>query len=344
MNEHKEHLEQNIVAENLGGVLKKVEPYSKLILAGVVAVILGLLAVGLYTSGQTAKRSDATFQLLMNDEDVATKYPDTAAAAWSKLFEADENLALGINSLYEDREEAESLLGQAKEQFAKAAKASDNTVLRSRANYGLAVASESLGQIDEAKTAYEQTIAINESEQMVEVAKERLERLEKPSTAEFLAWFAEQDFAPADPSLPPELPGAGSLPDLPDLDLPALDLPALDLPALDLGDDLRASDAEMKSPEDSGIAVPDAKATETAGDETKDDAPTPESEMKVPAEEAEAPAAETDAGEASAAETDAETDAADAKAKTGDEEEEPQTGFEKEETVEEVPGEPAGDN
>ncbi|MCO8123010.1 tetratricopeptide repeat protein [Stieleria sp. TO1_6] len=280
MKDRQEQLEQNLVAENLASVFKKVEPYSKLILAGVVAVVVALVGIGLYTSGQTAKRADATLQLLMENPEVASQYPDTVAAAWSLLFQGNDSLAQGINSLYQDRDEAETLLGQAKEQFTSARGASKDTILVSRANFGLAMAAESLGEVEEAKQAYQGTVDANESEQMVEIAKQRIARLANPQSDEFLAWFSEQDFSPADPSLPPELPGASGLPDLPDLELPDLDL----------GDNLKASDQPQDAVE-GGLELPeDAQAGNEAEMNAEPAADSSES-TDQPAE----PAAATDA-------------------------------------------------
>jgi hypothetical protein len=317
MKERQAQLEENIVAENLASVYRRIEPYSKPILGAVVALVVVLIGFGFYRSEQTAKRSDATFSLLMEDPEVALRYPETPAAAWSLLFQANDNLAQGINALYQDRDEAETLLSQAKDQFQDAAAASEETLLLSRANFGRGMAAESLGQIDEAIEAYEQTVAANESEQMVEVAQERIDRLSNSGTKEFIAWFSEQDFAPADPSLPPELPGASSLPDLPDLDLPDLNLE-------DSAEEAAAeSDSEMSEspqpPAETGLELPDratqpaeesepaetkadaASATDDATDDATADADKSD-DAESPAATAEPSAAESDTAEDAAAE------------------------------------------
>lgn len=302
MKDRQAQLEQNIVAENLASFFKKIEPYSKLILSAVVVVVVVFIGYGLYSNEQTYKRSDATIQLLMNNPEVADTYPDTAAAAWSQLFQANDNLAQGIGSLYQDRDEAESLLNQAKEQFSQARRSSDDPILVSRASYGLGIAAESLGQIDEAVEAFKQTVAANESEQMVKVAQQRIDRLSNDDSADFLAWFSEQDFSPADPSLPPELPGESALPDLPNLEMS------------NLGDSLPDSEGPS-TPIEGGIELP------PVGENTETPAETPaeetgessegEAEMKLegaaPAEEAAAP--ETAAAEEAAAEEPADADA-----------------------------------
>lgn len=249
MKDRQAQLEENIVAEQLASFYKLIEPYSKLILTAVVVVVVALIGIGVYTSGETAKRSDATFELLMSNPEVPSQFPNTVAASWSLLFQANDNLAQGINSLYQDRDEAETLLAQAKDQFTDARSGTKDPLLVSRSSFGLAMACESLGEVDEAIKAYERTVEANESEQMVEVAQSRIDRLSNPDTADFLAWFSEQDFAPADPSLPPELPGASSLPDIPDIDLPSLNL----------GNDMKASDEPAKEIE-GGLELPETGA------------------------------------------------------------------------------------
>ncbi|MCC9601970.1 tetratricopeptide repeat protein [Stieleria sp. JC731] len=281
MNTRQEELENNIVADQLTSFYKKVEPFSKLIVVGVIAVVVGMLGYGFYSSTQTATRSDATFQLLMNNAEVASQYPDTTAAAWSELFQANQNLANGISALYQDRAEAETLLTQAKDEFINARVSSSDSILISRANYGLAIAHESLGETDDAIKAYEACIAAKESENMVEAAEKRIENLKSSNATQFLTWFNEQNFAPADPSLPPELPGASTLPDLPDLELPNLDLDS-DLDSR--FDSLRgeASDKEMTG----GIELPEDTTVEDGTETSAAEVPATEEVMtEEPAQE-----------------------------------------------------------
>ncbi|MEO1524977.1 MAG: tetratricopeptide repeat protein [Planctomycetota bacterium] len=260
--DREQELESNLVGDALGSFYKRIEPYSKLILLGVVVIVAGLVAYGIHSSGQAAKRSDATLQLLMNNPEVSSQYPGTVAAAWSLLYQGNENLGLGVRALYQDREEAETLLNQARDLFEDARNASGDSVLVSRANLGVGLASESLGEIDEAIDAYERCIAANESEQMVEVAQDRIDAISLPSNQDFLAWFGEQDFAPADPSTPPELPDASSLPGIPDLDLPDLGL----------GDVLGTDDAPMEEPTEEPVDVPAGGDFEIPSPGTPDEA------------------------------------------------------------------------
>ena len=217
-----QELDENELAVWLNKVNSSIEPYSKPIAIVVGALIIGGVFWGLYDSKVTGDRSDATLQLLMNDPEVSDKYPGTSAAAWSLLYTANTDLDAGIQSLYTNRDDAETLLTQAKSTFEKSLDSSDDGLLRSRAYLGIALACESLGDLDGAITAYNDCINENESNAMVQKAETRIKELSDPEIKSFVAWFGEQDFAPADPSTPPELPGGSTLPDLPDLKLSPL--------------------------------------------------------------------------------------------------------------------------
>lgn len=232
MNSERRHdLQENELAAVLGKVNKSIDPYSKPIAVAVALGFIGLIGWGFYSSGQAGRRSDATYQLIEasvgNDSEtlatVAAQYSGTPAAAWSRLYQGSSKMGVGINALFTSRDEAEELLGEASAAFKEALKLSDDTIIQSRAHFGLARISESLGEVDEAIESYEAAMAVGESDAMVEEAKQKIASLSKPQTQEFLAWFNDQDFAPANPAAPPSLPGAGQLPDLPDLDFGDMD-------------------------------------------------------------------------------------------------------------------------
>ena len=281
MNKQKE-LHENELAAWLAKINTSIEPYSKIIAVVVFAVIAGAIGWGLYSSKVSGDRSDATLQLLMKDPEVAEKYPGTPAAAWSLLYSANDDLESGIASLYMNRDDAETMLSQARDTFGDAIKASDDPLLRSRAHLGLAMTAESLGEIDGAIDSYRDVIKLAESDAMVAKAKSRIDELSSPDTKEFIAWFKEQDFAPADPALPPELPSGNTLPDIPDLSLPTLgggddddemaleeDKSGLELPPLDKS----AGDAKSDKSDDSNIddaKTDDSDDAKTSADESSE--------------------------------------------------------------------------
>ncbi|MEM8671277.1 MAG: tetratricopeptide repeat protein [Planctomycetota bacterium] len=259
--DRRHELQQNDLAIYLNKINKSIEPYSKVIAIAVGVLIVGAISFGLYRSQQTANRSDATLQLIqangvkLPEEYLAVSedYPDTAAGSWARLYQANEYLASGIQALYTNREDAESLLSDATSTFNRALEGSKDRLLVSRAHFGIARAAESLGNVEDAIAAYEEVISVNESEAMVELAEKRIETLKKPATEEFLVWFAEQDFSPKDPPMPPigDLNPA-NVPDEPSTDLPGL--------KLDFG-------AGIERDLDGGIGLPEGAAPEEGSNE-----------------------------------------------------------------------------
>jgi tetratricopeptide (TPR) repeat protein len=313
MNSDRRHeLQQNELAIYLGRINRSIEPYSRIIAVVVGVVILGALALGLYSSKSSGDKSDATLQLIQasggRDAEangkVADDYPNTSAGAWARLNQGKEYLAEGMRMLYSSGA-APDLLDQAIDAFREAIQASDDRLLRSRAHFGIAQAEESLGDIDAAIEAYKDCIGANESEAMVKRAQGRIDSLSSPETQAFLAWFGDQDFTPADPSLPPSLPGGVELPDLPDLTLPPI-----------------GGNAGEERDLTEGIAMPETEAGEDAGDatEAKTDQPPATDEQPDTAEPdtAEPETAEPETAEPEAAAAPAETQPADASATAED--------------------------
>ncbi len=124
--------------------------------------------------------------------------------------------------------------------------------------------------------------------------------LGKTDTKEFLTWFETQNFKPADPALPPTLPGGETLPDLPDLDLPPVE-------GLKVPDELKSSTGDA-APAPGDMQLPDKSSTEKPADDKPAslDAPaTPE----TPAAPAESPKTEVMPAEGPKADAPAETPA-----------------------------------
>ncbi|TWT79398.1 hypothetical protein CA13_07980 [Planctomycetes bacterium CA13] len=275
--ERRHELQENVLANYLGQINQAIEPYSKIILAGVIALLVAVVGYSLYSSKAVGERSDATLGLLQESESqdpealeaISTRFPGTPAAAWAELQRGSQLLAQGSQGLFVNRQDAEVQLEDAKSAFKSALSKGKDKMLRSRANYGIARAAESLGQIDEAVEGYKDCIKVGESEEIAKACQDRITSLGRDDTKDFLAWFADQDFTPADPSLPPSLPSGNTLPDLPDLNLPALE----------------GGDGEVS---DTGVELPEATTDETAAaesDEPETEQPTNEQEsMEMPTE------------------------------------------------------------
>jgi len=305
--ERRHELQQNYLADYLGQWINRLEPYAKSIGIGIAALVVALIGFGFYRSSQLGARSDATLELLQNASDsdpealasVGQRYAGTTAGALAKLYQGDALLASGIAGLFEDREEAEGRLADASKLYEEIRGAGNDPLIRSRANLGLARAYESLGQVDQALSAYNRLVEINESEAIVKLAQQRIAQLKSPMTEEFLVWFAKQDFRPAAPAIPPGFPGADSLPDIPNFDLPDLSSLIPNTPLPTESADETAAEMTAPSAEDDAPAAPAAPATPAeppaspepaAPAEPAADADPPASEESPKAEGADEPA------------------------------------------------------
>jgi predicted negative regulator of RcsB-dependent stress response len=284
MNDRRNELNETEIGKGLDRINQAIEPHSRTIVLGLVALVAVAIGWALYSSEQTGKRSLSTFQLINaagegdaeNLQRVTSTFPDTLAAGWASLFRGDETFGSGVQQLFQDRDAALAELETAEEAYRKAKSLGGDALLISRANLGLAKVAEARGEADKAIDAYREVIASGESDQMKEYAESRIEALKRKDTTEFLAWFNEQDFAPADPSLPPSLPGMGALPGLPDLNLPELTLSSGE------GDEAKKDEPKAETP----------ASSETKPDAPKPDAPKPDA-PKPDADKADAAKAES---------------------------------------------------
>ena len=226
MNTERRHeLQQNELAAYLNKANAYIEPYSKQILAAVLVAFAIGIGFAFYSSEQEAGNSSATFELIQQTnvanvdpealDQVSSAYPGTAAGELAKLYEGLAFVEQGTRDVYEQRELATESLNQGINVLTAVAAKSDEKLMKSRAHFGVALANESLGELDAAVEAYQQVVAIAESEAMVESAEARIAILKRSSSIAFANWFKAQDFSPAQsPNVDPSLPPLSSLPDI----------------------------------------------------------------------------------------------------------------------------------
>ncbi|GAA5505652.1 tetratricopeptide repeat protein [Novipirellula caenicola] len=304
--ERRHELQENILANYLGRINQSIEPYSRPIGIAVAVLLIGGIGYAIYSSKVSEDRSQATFELLMQQTgsqdpeglaSVSVKYPNTPAAAWAHLYQGSALLAQGTRTLYVNRMDAEDQLNGASKAFRNAIAEGNNELLLSRAYFGIARSEEALGNLDKAIAAYKECVRIGESEEMVNACEERIAALSKESTKDFLTWFKDQDFSPSDPSAPPSLPSGSMLPEMPDLDLPDLGGASDEEPGdgLNLPDDAEMTEEgkeEAKEQASEEAAVTEEPADEKPADEKKaEPKDTPAADDKDAAEE-KSPAAE----------------------------------------------------
>ena len=189
--QRRHELQTNQLADWLGKQIERIRPYSTTI----IAVIIGLIAIaGTYMYLNRVQRGEAqvawnAFYLAINSQDaeqlrdVAVTFRDSDPGRWAQLAAADIDLATGITGLFRDRELATRSLEQAKKDYQAVIDiATAGTDLYYKAQFGLAQANESLGELEAASELYEE---LAERESAVGLAaKQRLEALKKNATRE----------------------------------------------------------------------------------------------------------------------------------------------------------------
>lgn len=305
MNSERRHeLQQNELAAYLERLNKALDPYKYFVVCGVAVVFCLLIGWGFFSSTTEGKRSDATLGLInasaardatgSRDAEAFAKigddFPDTAAGARARLYQADLYLGEGIRLLYTNRGDGEDMLDQATGVYREALDASDDILVQSRAHFGIARAAEARGDIEAAIKSYEEALAVDESKAMTKKIEGRIDSLRRPETEEFFAWFQDQDFS-STPLPPSGLPDSSILPDDPG--------PSMGFEPLDLGgDDRELSDDGFKLP--SGPIGEDATGEDATGDAESTEAEGTEAES-TEGEATEAEATGDDATEVEAA-------------------------------------------
>ncbi len=319
--DRRHELQQNDLAAYLEQANKRIEPYSKQILVAILLVLAVLVAYSFYNSELEADSSMATMELIQNTnvpsqdsvvlDEINERYMETSAGKLAKLYEGIALISDGSRNIYDmdKREDAKTNLTDALAILETVAQNTTDTLIKSRAYLGIALANNILGNNADAIKAYEQVIAANESEAMVENATSRIESLGSPSSEEFAAWFQTADFTlTPEPNLDPSLPPVSGIPGMPglDLNLPGLTTPTPGTSAdgeanplegeaaprdLDGGLDLPA-DAEKAAPADAEKAAP-AEAEKAAPAEAEKAAPA-DAEKAAPAEAEKAAPAEAE--------------------------------------------------
>jgi hypothetical protein len=311
--ERRHDLQNNELANTLGSGIEKVQPFAQFIVGGV--VIAALLAIGWGVSTSFSRKNAAAawteYYFTLNSGDaesfkaIAVDHPGSAAAIWAEQTAGDEYLADGIDALYKDRGQGVELLKKAISSYEAVNSTAQQAELRTRAALGLAQAHESLGDIDKAKTHYQQVIADGLQPAITTVATNRIAFLNSQTGKEFYTWFNKLKPSPA---LPPSMPSdLGVPPTSPNIkfDTP-LDTSGIELPRAEptaptgtpvappQGADGKALGLPKVEPPAPTVTTPDSPTGDTPASPALQPQPTPASppastETATPA--ADAPAA-----------------------------------------------------
>lgn len=308
--ERRHDLQTNELANTLGSGIEKVQPFLQYIVGGVVVAALFAIGWGVYTSfsrkNAAAAWTEYYFTLNAGDAEsfkaIADKHPGSAAAIWAEQSAGDEYLADGIDAIYRDRGQGVELLKKAIDSYEKVKNNAQQAELRTRAILGLAQAHETMGEIDQAKTEYQQVVDYGLQPAITKMATNRLAFLNSEAGKEFYAWF---DKLKPTPALPPSMSGNLNVPPTsPDLkfdtpiDTSKLELPKAE-PTAPAGTqpatpptDADGKPIELPKSEPAAPATP--TAPEPASPETPASTPAPVPAVDTPAVDAPAnPAPET---------------------------------------------------
>ena len=164
--------------------------------------------------------NEADYERAVSDlDDLVQRYPDTHVAFWAGVVAGDMHLAAGCDQLFVNKSMANQELRQAVDRYDEVLKSARNPMVRERATFGLARATESLGvDLDKAAQLYREVVANWPNGAFAVEAKRRAEDLGKPATKELYDKFAKFDPKPAfldEPGIPGEKP-AFDLKSLPD--------------------------------------------------------------------------------------------------------------------------------
>ena len=191
--ERRHELQHNEVADWVAATFERVKPYSRAIVAVGVAGAVLLIAYIVLSGRSEKKRSvawndyyqaiQAESKDVANDlETVAQEHSGVPAGLWAEVALADLKLGEGIDSLFREKQPAQSKLRSAIQHYQHVLEVADDALLVARARYGLARAYESLGRLDEARGVYQQIVDSSGTNAYRSVAKERLKDLKRSAT------------------------------------------------------------------------------------------------------------------------------------------------------------------
>ena len=301
--ERRHDLETNDLARHVAGWIEHCKPYASQIF-GALIVVFGLLilvtlwgdapdtqdeaAWEAYAEGLTA---DSRGLFGLQKVSVDENYAGTDMQEWAQITWADGQVAIGSQQMFWDREGFNERLDKAKVIYESLIDTSKSEDIRNRARFGLGRTFELRNEPDEAR---EQYAAVTGS--FERIAQNRLERLDKPETEEFLAWLAEADLPERKSSS-----ASGTKPAF-EADLPSSGFDATSLDdILGISTDSEDSDADDSKAEDKTeqpvfevdpIFLDDGTDSDSTDSDTTDTDPAEtESEAESPAESDSAEAA-----------------------------------------------------
>ncbi len=279
--ERRTELKSNLLADRLEGIALAIKPHIKLI--GVLAAALAILGcVYAVMSWQREKAaasawSDFYFSGSRAEvlRDVYEGHPTQSAGLWARQANGDALLGQALSQVYLDRDLADKLLTEASDHYRHIINNSKDSLLVSRATYGLAQVFESQGKAEEALKEYRNLATMEDvhPEMRADILR-RTEFLQSEEGQKFNRWYSSnRPAAPKAVDLPKDL---NSLPDKPDINFTT--------PATS-GDSKAAPPTSPETkPSGNTLKIPEAQPTQPAVESKPAVETTPASETKPAAE------------------------------------------------------------
>lgn len=221
--DRRHELERNDLADSATELVERIRPHLWTVGLTAAALLLGFAAWTLVDSRRIAAREESweaclealgTGQAIAIDG-VATRYPGTPAAQWSRLVLADGLLEQGSQLLYVDRGQAEQRLQSAAATYAGLLATRPTGIIAERATFGLAKSRENLGSLDEALRGYDALVREYPDSVVRPFAEARIAALGKDATRQWYDWFSQQKAVPpanVDGATPAATPPADAAP------------------------------------------------------------------------------------------------------------------------------------
>ncbi len=194
--ERKQIQESNLLADKIEELAVKLKKALPTILAVTAVVVVGLLAYGFYTSVKETESAKGWTALYFADTDTAdltaisSDFKGTTAGLWAKQTAADANMSRALEKVYLDRDLAEKFYNEAIDDYRFVSEKSSDPFQIGRAHFGLAQASEGLGDTTQALSFYRKVITNKAmGVDLISEATKRVAWLESKAGEEFYTWF-----------------------------------------------------------------------------------------------------------------------------------------------------------
>ena len=194
--ERKHTLESNLLADKIEQLAINLKKALPAILAVTAVVVVGLLSYGFYASVKEKESAKGWTALYFADTETAdltaisSDFSGSSASLWAKQTAGDANMSRALEKVYLDRDLAEQFYKEAAAEYRVPAEKSTDPFLAGRANFGLAQASEGMGDLEQALSYYRKVIQNKAmGNELIGEAAKRVAWLESKAGEEFYAWY-----------------------------------------------------------------------------------------------------------------------------------------------------------